>query len=96
VARVVLSPRAKDDLDRLIATRSLPPTTRERVRQSLRPLAAFPHMGARLHGRWEGYRLVFGPWRWMIVVDHVDDAAEVVGVVTIQDARMSRAATSER
>jgi len=96
VARVVLSPRALADLDRLIATLSLPPTTRARVRDSLRAIATFPRLGAPLGGRWRGYRFALGPWRWMIVVYEVDDADEVVAVVTIQDARMARAATSER
>jgi len=96
VARVMLSPRALDDLDRLIATHGLPARTRARLGQSLQSLAASPRLGARLHGRWEGYRFVLGPWRWMIVVYHVDDEDEVVAVVTIQDARMARVATSAR
>lgn len=95
MARVILSPRALDDLERLITTHGLPPTW-EPVRQSLGSLSAFPRLGPRLHGRWEGYRFVLGPWRWMIVVYHVDDAADVVGVIAIQDARMARAATTER
>ena len=96
MARVVLSPRALEDLDRLIATHTLPATTYPRLRQSLRSLAAFPRMGAPLDGRWEGYRFVLGPWRWMIVVYEVDATDEVVGIVTIQDTRMARAATSEQ
>ena len=96
MARVILSPRALNDLDRLITTLSLPPTTRMRVRDSLRALATFPRLGAPLDGRWSGFRFVLGPWRWMIVVYELDDDDDVVGVVTIQDARALRAATSER
>lgn len=96
MARVVLSPRALADLDRMISTLSLPPNTHSRVGESLRAVAAFPRLGAPLGGRWRGYRFVLGPWRWMIVVYDVDDDGDVVGVVTIQDARMARAATGER
>jgi len=94
VAKVILSPNALEDLDRLISTLTLPPTTRARVRASLEALQTFPRLGAPLGGRWSGYRFVLGPWRWMIVVYQVDEADEVVGVVTIQDARSVRAATS--
>jgi plasmid stabilization system protein ParE len=96
VAKVILSPNALEDLDRLISTLTLPATTRARVRQSLEPLREFPHLGAPLGGRWSGYRFVLGPWRWMIVVYVVDEAGETVGIVTIQDARSARAAAGGR
>ena len=94
MARVILSPNALDDLDRLIETLTLPPTTRSRVRASLEALREFPRLGAPLGGSWSGYRFILGPWRWMIVVYEVDEAGQTVGIVTIQDARMARAATS--
>ena len=94
MARVVLSPRALADLDRLIATLSLPPTTRARVRDSLRAIATFPRLGAPLGGRWRGYRFALGPWRWMIVVYEYDEAADRVAIVTVQDGRSARPPTA--
>ena len=96
MATVVVTPAALEDLERLIRTHSLPADTRDRVRRSLRPLARFPRLGAELGGRWQGFRFVLGPWRWMIVVHVVDEAADLVAVVTIQDGRTSSAATSGR
>jgi plasmid stabilization system protein ParE len=96
VARVELSRTAADDLARLIRTHSLPADTGVRVAASLRPLERFPAMGAELGGRWTGFRFVLGPWRWMILVYvHLEDEDRVI-VLTAQDGRASRAATSER
>jgi plasmid stabilization system protein ParE len=96
VAKVILSPNALDDLDRLISTLTLPANTRARVRRSLEALREFPQLGAPLGGRWAGYRFVLGPWRWMIVMYEIHDAGGTVGIVTIQDARSARAATEGR
>ena len=68
MARVELSIAAVEDLDALVRTHSLPPDTRDRVRRSLRPLQQFPGLGRELSGRWEGFRLLLGPWRWMLIV----------------------------
>jgi plasmid stabilization system protein ParE len=90
LATVELSVTAVEDLDRLIASHSLPADTRERVARSVRPLGRFPRLGPELDGRWSGFRFVLGPWRWMIVVyAYLDDEDRVV-VVTIQDGRSSR------
>ena len=94
MATVVVTPTAVDNLDTLIRTLSLPGTTRERVKSSLRPLARFPRLGAPLEGRWAQFRFVLGPWRWMLIVYVYDEAADRVWVVTIQDARSAVAATS--
>lgn len=91
---VIVTRTAQRDLDALIRTQSLPPTTREWVRRSIQPLERFPRIGASLHGRWSGFRLVLGPWRWMIVVYHYDEETDRVAIVTIQDGRSARAATS--
>jgi plasmid stabilization system protein ParE len=96
VASVVIAPTARRNLDVLIETLSLPVTTRERVRRSLAPLAAFPLLGAPLNGRWAGFRFILGPWRWMLIVYRYDEEIDQVGIVTIQDARSARAATSRR
>ena len=95
MARLVIAERAQANLRAMIRTHSLPANTRERVRIAIAPLAEFPQLGPRLHGRWEQFRFVLGPWPWMLVVYHWDEAADTVVVVTIQDARSSRAATSD-
>jgi len=92
MTRVVVMPTAAEDLARLIVTHSLPADTPERVKRSLRPLADFPLLGAALEGRWQGFRFILGPWRWMVIVYLVDE--EQVSVVTVQDGRSSRAPTS--
>jgi hypothetical protein len=94
VARVELSLVAVEDLDRLILTHSLPEDTRERVKHSLRTLERFPLIGRGLEGRWSPYRIVLGPWRWLLVVYLYDQSIDAVLIVTIQDARSSLSATS--
>ena len=85
--RVEVSAAARADLDGLIASHSLPPDTRERVRSSLRHLERFPLLGPPLEGRWEGFRFLLGPWRWLILVYiYLEDEDRVI-VVTIQDGR---------
>jgi hypothetical protein len=91
MARVVVASAAAEDLARLIVTHSLPADTRERVKRSLQPLASFPLLGAPLGGRWDGFRFLLGPWRWMLLVYAFDEQADGVFVVTIQDGRSSRA-----
>jgi hypothetical protein len=94
VATVVVVPTARADLDSLIKTLSLPASTRERVKASLRPLCRFPRLGAPLEGRWAEFRFLLGPWRWMLILYTYDEVADRVAVVTIQDARSARSATS--
>lgn len=96
MARVELAVTAVEDLDTLIRTRSLPADTRARVARSLGPLGQFPKIGPALAGRWEGFRFILGPWRWMVLVYVVIEDESRVVVVTIQDARTSTAATSSR
>jgi hypothetical protein len=87
VARVEVSAAARADLEQLIVTHSLPADTRERVGRSLRHLERFPLLGPALEGRWEGFRFLLGPWRWLILVyAYLEDEDRVV-VVTIQDGR---------
>lgn len=94
MATVLVSPRARRNLERLIQTHSLPASTLGRFVASIEALRAFPSIGAPLGGRWTGFRFVLGPWRWMLIVYEYDEDHDVVGVVTIQDARSSNAATS--
>ena len=96
MARVELATAAGEDLDNLIRTHSLPADTRSRVARSLRSLARFPKMGPALGGRWEGFRFILGPWRWLILVYVYIESEDRVVVVTIQDARSSTAATASR
>ena len=96
MARVELAQAAVEDLERLIYTHSLPADTKERVRRSLLPLEDFPKMGAPLRGRWEGFRFLLGPWRWMLIVYEYFEDEERAVIETIQDGRSSRAATAAR
>jgi hypothetical protein len=84
------------DLDDLIVTHSLPGSTPQRVRTSLKPLATFPFLGPALQGRWQELRFVLGPWPWMLLVHRYDDLLDRVAIVTIQGARSARAPTAER
>jgi plasmid stabilization system protein ParE len=93
--RVVVTPAAAEDLDRLIFTHSLPANTPERVKRLLRPLGDFPLLGQQLGGRWEGFRVILGPWRWMLIVYVFDPEGEQVSIVTIQDGRSARAPRSK-
>jgi hypothetical protein len=94
VARVLVSPAAADDLERMVATHSLPADTPSRVRRSIEPLRRFPLLGARLEGRWQRYRFILGPWRWMLIVYTYDEDADTVAIATIQDGRAAHAAAA--
>lgn len=94
MARVELARAAVEDLDKLVRTHSLPAETRSRVARSLRGLERFPRMGPPLAGRWDGFRFLLGPWRWMILVYVYWEDQDRVVVVTVQDARSSTAATA--
>jgi len=93
MSQVELSAAAREDLDRLIMTHSLPGDTRARVRRSLRHLERFPLLGPALGGRWEGFRFLLGPWRWLILVYVYLEEEDRVVVVTIQDGRAAGTAT---
>lgn len=94
MALVGLSVVAVEDLERMILTHSLPVDTRARVRRSLGVLERFPRLGRQLEGRWQSFRLILGPWRWMLIVYVYDEQRDEVLIATIQDARSSGAVTS--
>lgn len=96
MTRVVATEEARRELNTLISSRHLPRDTRDRVGNSLEPLRSHPMIGPALRGAWEGYRFVLGPWPWMLLVYRVDVERDTVLVVTIQDSRSARAATSKR
>ena len=96
MAKVELAVAAVADLDRLIRTHSLPAATKRRVKRSLVPLRRVPRLGPELTGRWRDFRFLLGPWRWMLLVYVFIEHDDRVVVVTIQDARSSRAATIDQ
>ena len=75
----------------------LPPSRHEVARRAIVGLApAAPLMGPALAGRWEGFRFLLGPWRWLVLVYVYIEPDDRVVVVTVQDARSSTAATVSR
>jgi hypothetical protein len=96
MANVVVAHPAREDFVDLIRVLDLPASTRGRVRQSIEPLRRFPLLGPALDGRWSGFRCVLGPWPWMLIVYVYDAEADLVIVVTIQDARSGGAPRSLR
>lgn len=96
MARVVVAQRAMSDLSDPIATRQLPADTRERVRRSLSQLETFPLSGRRLVGRWRAFRLLIGPWPWMLLIYQYDETTDTVTILAVHDARTRSAATSGR
>jgi plasmid stabilization system protein ParE len=89
LARVELSAAAVEDLERLIRSHSLPHDTKAKLGRSLEMLSRFPRIGPELVGRWQGFRFMLGPWRWMIVVYAFLEDEDRVVIVTIQDGRSS-------
>ena len=95
MARVIVTPRAVDDLRGLIDTLGLPAGTLRRVQLSLRILERFPLAGRALFGPWEGTRFLIGPWPWMVMVYIHDEDDDAVYVVAVHDGRNSTAATQQ-
>jgi mRNA-degrading endonuclease RelE of RelBE toxin-antitoxin system len=97
VAEVLVAPAAREDLQRLIRTHSLPPNTTDRVKRSLRRLEKFPVLGRAIEeGRWSGYRFILGPWRWLIILYQYDPNNNTVMVSSFEDGRSSAVATGDR
>jgi plasmid stabilization system protein ParE len=93
MAHVVVAPSARDSLERLIKTHSLPPSTTARVKRSLDRLGRFPLLGRAIEeGRWSGYRFILGPWRWLVVLHRYDEESDTVMVASFEDGRSSAAA----
>jgi hypothetical protein len=96
VARVIVTPRAVQDLHGLIDALGLGESALARVRLSLSILERFPLAGRALTGEWEGTRFLIGPWPWMIVVYVHDEADDAVYVVSVHDGRSAGSATADR
>jgi len=93
VARVLVYAEARDDLERLILTHSLSPGRRDRVKRSLGRLRRFPLTGRAIEeGHWSDYRVILGPWRWLVVLYRYDADEDVVMVASMEDGRSSSAA----
>ena len=41
-------------------------------------------------GRWTGFRVVLGPWPWMLIVYAFDEPGDRVSIVTVQDVGAGR------
>jgi len=85
---------ARERLERMIVTHSLPVDAWARAQRSLRKLQQFPSIGRQLEGQWHELRFVVGPWRWLLIVYAYEEAIDRVLVVSIQDARSSMSVTS--
>lgn len=95
MARVFVAHRALSDLVHLIESRHLPADARDRVRQSLIQLETFPRAGRMLTGRWRRFRMIVGPWSWLLLIYLYDEVTDAVIVVAVQDARSAASATAD-
>lgn len=87
MAQIIVSPRAKRDVDEAIEGLSLPAGTWSRIARSLRVLETFPLSGPEVGGRWTPARFVLGPWSWMVLLYSYDEASDRVFIVSMHDAR---------
>lgn len=94
MAQVIVTPRARRDVDEAIAALTLPEDTWRRVTRSLRVLETFPLAGPELEGRWTPVRFVLGPWSWMVLLYGYDEASNRVFIVAMHDARSAAAPRS--
>ncbi|HEY0277318.1 MAG TPA: hypothetical protein VGC32_03525 [Solirubrobacterales bacterium] len=87
MAQVIVSPRAKRDVDEAISSLNLPADAWSRIVRSLRVLETFPLAGPELGGRWAPTRFVLGPWSWMLLLYRYEQASDRVFVISVHDAR---------
>lgn len=96
MAQVIVTPRARRDVEEAISALSLPDDTWARIARSLGVLETFPLAGPELPGRWASTRFVLGPWSWMILLYRYHEASEMVYAVAMHDARSATSATATR
>lgn len=96
MAQVVVSPRAKRDVDEAISRLNRPADTWSRIVRSLRVLETFMLAGPELGGRWSPTRFVLGPRSWMLLLYRHDEASDHVFVVSVHDARSAASPRSSR
>jgi plasmid stabilization system protein ParE len=94
VAQVIVTPRARRDVDAAIAALNLPDDAWTQVARSLRVLESFPLAGPELEGRWSPTRFVLGPWSWMVLLYSYEEASDRVFIVAMHDARSAAAPRS--
>jgi plasmid stabilization system protein ParE len=94
VAQVIVTPRARRDIDEAISALNLPDDTWTRIARSLRTLETFPLAGVELSGRWAPTRFVLGPWPWMILLYSCEESSNRVYVVAMHDGRSAASATA--
>lgn len=94
MAQVIVTPRARRDLDEAISTLNLPDDTWTRIARSLRTLETFSLGGVELGGRWAPARFVLGPWSRMILLYRYDESSDRVYVVAMHDGRSATSATT--
>jgi plasmid stabilization system protein ParE len=96
LAQVIVTPRARRDVDEAISTLGLPDDAWARIARSLRALQTFPLAGPELAGRWAPARFVLGPWSWMILLYRYEESSDRVYVVAMHDGRSAASATVNR
>jgi plasmid stabilization system protein ParE len=96
VAQVIVTPRARRDVNEAISTLNLPNDAWTRITRSLRVLEAFPLAGPELADRWAPARFVLGPWSWMILLYRYEESHDQVYVVAMHDGRSATSATATR
>ena len=96
MARVIVTPRAVQDLHDLVAGLGLGDLALRRVQNSLAILERFPRAGRALTGPWHGTRFLIGPWPWLILVYVHDEADDAVYVVSAHDGRSGTSPTANR
>lgn len=94
--RVIVTPRAVDDLRSLTRALGLGPGAAARIQRALRILERFPRAGRALTGRWAGTSFLIGPWPWMILVYVYDEADDAVFIVAVHDGRSGSVAATSR
>ncbi len=96
MAQIIITPRARRDVDDAVSALNLPDDTWSRIGRSLRALETFPLAGPELAGRWAPARFVLGPWPWMIVLYRYEESTDRVYVVAMHDGRSATSATAMR
>jgi hypothetical protein len=94
VARVIITPRARRDVEESVSALNLPDDTWARIARSLRALETFPLAGPELGGRWAPTRFVLGPWSWMILLYRYEPSSDRVYVIAMHDGRSATSATA--
>ena len=87
MAQIIVSPRAKRDVDEAIGRLSLPADTWTRIARSLQVLETLPLSGPELGKRWAPARFVLGPLSWMLLLYSYDEASGRVFIVSVHDGR---------